>query len=1454
MANGGMSTAEIEAGIKGMLNMSFLQKTAEERQISNSKEGELKITIRNEKKGKSRQQQGSKESPPEKSEIESNNSSSKKGNVKRDSKISKKKIKESQSSKVSKTLDEAQPIVEQIDLVTQATQPCDDLKQMGDPRNMTTPQNSFKSEQPKQKKKHTNKNRSGNGPKDSKKETGNVTPASNKKPSLEIYRPKSYKNNATGLQLQTRDDTQDQNPRRGQQSPEPNKTTGQTQKDTPGKSIGKEDQATQEELMDLQEQFIFPLKKKSLKFPKARFFCRICDYHCDTVEISKRHYKDNRHIRLIELKRGDALLKSLPKPCATHIACLDELIDEVYNTQSLGEECVKSRLEYLDALKVYLRQKLPALELEVYGSTVSGFGLKNSDVNVDVVLQQSDNPAYILTTIHEMLRDNENCYDSIQSDFSAKVPCITFRERSSKLSFQICVNNVSAHLTTKLLQLYSNMDPRVKKLGVAFRYWGQLCEIDRQHEGTLPSYSFNLMLVYYLQQCQPPILPSLDQLAAMVPKNMKGNVYTHIFEDDLQMDWTTSNTFSVGELWLGLLEFYSVTYEMTNYIISLRGNNLLRREEKRWNSKKIAIEDPFATKRNITRSVSHSQLYEYIVDRIRATYKYFSIPQTRKGPLFTKVDKTMSKSGPRNKAKKTEAKIEDLVKSDDVVIESDEIIDDNEEIVDTIDRLVTDEDDIERNTHSDVPIADEDLDSLVELIDDTNLNDSVINQHIDTTSIEDTVNSNCTQTINDEELRRFAGNLVINVISGAIATLKSVDDSTSTREAVQQPPTCKTAKKSTTSQGGDNEQLEPFLHLENDEEFIESAVKYGIYRARIVGRLKRSDYAFLFKTETLTDGTGPAIICSICGKEGHLKKMCPDETLPALLPLPVPGKTYMQNLGAALHQLAFETMPTEQDDQRREQILLEIEEFVKELHPDASLSLFGSSCNGFGFRTSDLDICMTLGPKTSEDLDCVDIIEKLATKLRQCKGLYQVVPITTAKVPIVKFKHRRSQLEGDISLYNTLAQHNTDMLRMYSEIDSRVRILGYCLKHFAKICDIGDASRGSLSSYAYILMLLYFLQQRKPAVIPVLQEMYEGPDKPETLVDGWNAWFCPDGNLLTKLWPDCGKNKESVAELWIGFLRFYTEVFNFKDYVISIRSIKPLSCLEKLWNGKCIAIEDPFDLNHNLGAGVSRKMNTFIQKAFIKGRHIFGIPVDTLPRNYSNLLDYLFDPKLLTDGAPPNDRGCRICSKIGHFAKDCPVVQNRKERAARQREQREQWEHKQQEGGESPGKSRDNWRDNRPDRPRDSDNRNWRDKQGTEARPIPKTGNHGSQSPASTPSRGERTYYGSSSGQSPVPKFKQVFFNKSKGGSQAKPASPQNKGKGKQNTPSQQANKASSASPNNKQGPVNHQAYQGQASHQSKPSSATHRDKQHSSRGKSTTPKAKAKTSKDNSRTISQDP
>ena len=82
---------------------------------------------------------------------------------------------------------------------------------------------------------------------------------------------------------------------------------------------------------------------------------------------------------------------------------------------------------------------------------------------------------------------------------------------------------------------------------------------------------------------------------------------------------------------------------------------------------------------------------------------------------------------------------------------------------------------------------------------------------------------------------------------------------------------------------------------------------------------------------------------------------------------------------------------------------------------------------------------------------------------------------------------------------------------------------------------------------------------------------------------------CVPVSWQPKLWSGLYKNKESIADLWLGLLRFYTEEFPFNERVVCIRRLAPLSKFEKLWNGCGIAIEDPFNLSHNLGSGLSRK-------------------------------------------------------------------------------------------------------------------------------------------------------------------------------------------------------------------------------------------------------------------------
>ena len=109
-------------------------------------------------------------------------------------------------------------------------------------------------------------------------------------------------------------------------------------------------------------------------------------------------------------------------------------------------------------------------------------------------------------------------------------------------------------------------------------------------------------------------------------------------------------------------------------------------------------------------------------------------------------------------------------------------------------------------------------------------------------------------------------------------------------------------------------------------------------------------------------------------------------------------------------------------------------------------------------------------------------------------------------------------------------------------------------------------------------------------VSSILQELHRPGESPGVNeIDGWNAWYYSDPLTLSQVWSGLGKNQASVFDLWLGFLGYYASDFDDKNLVVCIRKHAPLTKFEKMWNSPCIAIEDPFDLGHNLGAAISRK-------------------------------------------------------------------------------------------------------------------------------------------------------------------------------------------------------------------------------------------------------------------------
>ncbi|KAM9832244.1 terminal uridylyltransferase 4 [Neosynchiropus ocellatus] len=995
----------------------------------------------------------------------------------------------------------------------------------------------------------------------------------------------------------------------------------------------------------LYRDYIHRLVKQSPEYPNFQYLCKLCSVHIENIQGAHKHIKEKRHKKNIMEKQEVNELRALPPPSAAQLKAVDAAVLETARQHGVSEEDVLVRTTVVSRMEEIIKKHLPACSLRLYGSCLTRFAFKTSDINIDVTHPSSMTQPEVLIQVLEILK---NCaeFSEVESDFHAKVPAVFCHDVKSGLLCKVSAGNDVACLTTNHLATLAKLEPRLVPLVLAFRHWARLCHIDCQAEGGIPSYSFALMVIFFLQQRKEPILPvylghwiegfhlkhvdeyhltgiSLDMFVRWEhrppasteerggenrtdPRGDGRAKQEHRRTEDTDpvvglvsartlLMFVSLLTFnprcfslksrltlnlgkgvSLGQLWLELLRFYTLEFALEEYIISIRVKELLSREMKNWPRRRLAIEDPFALKRNVARSLNSQMVFEYIQERFRAAYKYFACPQRR--GQSRKTGKPKEGSGRKESP---------CVRKDG---------------------------------------------------DGRNLTKSA--QEGQRVLMDDGASESDDQDSLDGKKTLEAG-------------LKdlALGEEMHSREKPGTPS------------------FSPNGLLDSDNEDQKDA-------SVVSGRSEELHY--VFDKMSFTGGKPPTVVCSICKRDGHLKDECPEDFKKIeLKPLPPMNDRFRDILDRLTELCYSELSPSHVEQQKREQILASLERFIrKEYNDKAKLCLFGSSKNGFGFHDSDLDICMTLeGHETAENLNCKDIIEGLAKVLKKHTGLRNILPITTAKVPIVKFEHRQSGLEGDISLYNTLAQHNTRMLATYAALDTRVQYLGFTMKFFAKRCDIGDASRGSLSSYAYILMVLYFLQQRQPPVIPVLQEIFDGDTAPQRMVDGWNAYFFDDLDNLRQRLSQQQPNTESVGELWLGLLRFYTEEFDFKEHVISIRQRKRLTTFEKQWTSKCIAIEgkppaacrpasasaahlthsvpaDPFDLNHNLGAGVSRKMTNFIMKAFINGRKLFGTPFFPICGHEAA---YFFDSRVLTDGElAPNDRCCRICGKIGHYMKDCP--------------------------------------------------------------------------------------------------------------------------------------------------------------------------------------------------------
>jgi predicted nucleotidyltransferase len=170
------------------------------------------------------------------------------------------------------------------------------------------------------------------------------------------------------------------------------------------------------------------------------------------------------------------------------------------------------------------------------------------------------------------------------------------------------------------------------------------------------------------------------------------------------------------------------------------------------------------------------------------------------------------------------------------------------------------------------------------------------------------------------------------------------------------------------------------------------------------------------------------------------------------------------------------------------------------------------------------------------------IVKGLAALLRTEEWIQLGLVLPDARVPILKLTDKASGCMCDIVVNRRLPLQNTRLMGFYAELDPRVKQLVLAVKYWAKQRGVCDAFHGTPSAYAYVNLVIHYLQTTTPAVLPCVQhprvvvgEWKKDPEEMDQLTVDLS--YCGDREAVLATLPEPAT--QSVAELLAGFFTYY---------------------------------------------------------------------------------------------------------------------------------------------------------------------------------------------------------------------------------------------------------------------------------------------------------------------------
>uniref|UniRef100_A0A914ZPF1 PAP-associated domain-containing protein n=1 Tax=Parascaris univalens TaxID=6257 RepID=A0A914ZPF1_PARUN len=284
--------------------------------------------------------------------------------------------------------------------------------------------------------------------------------------------------------------------------------------------------------------------------------------------------------------------------------------------------------------------------------------------------------------------------------------------------------------------------------------------------------------------------------------------------------------------------------------------------------------------------------------------------------------------------------------------------------------------------------------------------------------------------------------------------------------------------------------------------------------------------------------------------------------------------------------------------------------YISQIFPMCGLYMVGSSLNGFGTNSSDMDLCLMISrDDLDQRTDALVILKMVAEALLNLKSIREQV-IIPAKVPILRLKFMEpfAEIAVDLNVNNSVAIRNTHLLYYYSLFDWRVRPIVTVVKEWAKRRDMNDANRSTFTSYSLVLMVIHYFQCGvDPPLLPSLQRLYPMRFNRHSDVRKLDM-SVPLNPAPSVMWPY--RETNTLGELLVGFLGYYANEFDYLHDAISVRLGRKVgravvarqrSQRNNMAQWTCVCIEEPFNLSNTAHSVHSQIVFDAIRQAFIDG-------------------------------------------------------------------------------------------------------------------------------------------------------------------------------------------------------------------------------------------------------------